>query len=163
MVIWAKWCGKNHKKKIIGEEKSDSGNLTIGPNLKIGYFAQKQTHLNFDKNIFDHFIDETHCPYGKVFSVLNRFLFDKESLQKKVSMLSPGERARFAFAIFAYNDYDFLILDEPANHLDIETKEVIEKSLREFKGTLLLVSHDRYFVEQVGMDRVLNLENGILY
>ena len=78
-------------------------------------------------------------------------------------MLRPGERARFAFAIFAYNDYDFLILDEPANHLDIETKEVIEKSLREFKGTLLLVSHDRYFVEQVGMDRVLNLENGILY
>ena len=77
-------------------------------------------------------------------------------------MLSPGERARFEFAIFSYYDYDMLILDEPDNHLDIETKEVLEESLRAYKGTMLLVSHDRYFVGNSGITKVLNLKNGIL-
>ena len=87
-------------------------------------------------------------------------MFDKKSVQKRVWQLSPGEKARFAFAIFACKDYDLLVLDEPDNHLDIETKEVIEKSLNEFKGTLLLISHDRYFVEMMGVDKVLNLSEG---
>lgn len=149
-------------KSIIGEFEPDAGRIVLGPNMSRGYFAQKQTHLDFEKNLLDHFIEETEIEFGSAFGILRKFLFDKDALSKRVSMLSPGERARFAFAIFAVKNYDFLILDEPTNHLDIETKEVVEKSLREYKGTLLLVSHDRYFVEQVGVDKVLNLENGTL-
>ncbi|MBN1162124.1 ABC-F family ATP-binding cassette domain-containing protein [Patescibacteria group bacterium] len=149
-------------KMIVGEEKPTSGEVKIGNSIEIGYFAQKQTHLDLNKNILEHFTDETHCPNQKAYGYLKRFLFDKDSIQLKVQNLSPGERARFAFAIFAHNDYDMLILDEPTNHLDIETKEVIEESLKEYKGTLLLVSHDRFFVERVGVNKRLNLSSGRL-
>lgn len=149
-------------KIIIGEEEIDAGNVQVGLNVKIGYFAQKQTHLDLDKTVFDHFIAETKCPFNHAFGTLKKFLFEGNDLKKKISHLSPGERARFAFAIFAYADYDLLILDEPTNHLDIEAKEVIEQSLADFKGTLLLVSHDRYFVECVGVDKLLNLREGTL-
>jgi len=149
-------------KLIMGEEKPNKGNLKIGENVKVGYFAQKQSFLNYNKNLLDHYIEETGCPYGKAYGNLQKFLFKKNDLQKRVKSLSPGQRARFAFAIFAYNDYDFLVLDEPSNHLDIETKVVIEESLSKFKGTILLVSHDRFFVERVGVTKLLNLREGKL-
>jgi len=149
-------------KLILGEEKPDSGEIRLGENISIGYFAQKQTFLNYEKNLLDHFIEDTSCPYEKAFGNLNRFLFNKDDLKKKVKSLSPGQRARFAFSIFAHKDYDFLILDEPTNHLDIETKEVIEESLSNFKGTLLLVSHDRFFIEKIGITKVLQLKQGNL-
>ena len=149
-------------KLILGKEKATQGEVQLGENIKIGYFAQKQTYLNYENNLLDQYLEDTGCPYGKAFGNLQQFLFKKDDLKKRVKNLSPGQRARFAFSIFAYNDYDFLILDEPTNHLDIETKEVIEKSLSEFKGTLLLVSHDRYFVERVGMTKVIKLEQGRL-
>ena len=147
---------------ITGKETSTSGNIKIGTNIRVGYFAQKQTHLNSNKNLVEQFIEETKCPYEKSFGHLKKFLFDKDMLRQRVGNLSPGQRARFAFAIFAYNDYDLLILDEPTNHLDIETKEVIEKSLANYKGTLLLVSHDRYFVGNVEITKILNLKEGKL-
>jgi ATP-binding cassette, subfamily F, member 3 len=149
-------------KMIMQEEKPTDGAIRIGNALKIGYFAQKQTHLDYDKTLFDYFIEETGCFFGKAYGLLEKFLFDKDMIQKKIRFLSPGQRARFAFAIFSYNDYDMLILDEPTNHLDIETKEAIEESLSNYKGTLLLVSHDRFFVERVGMTQRLNLSAGRL-
>ncbi len=149
-------------KLIMGEEQPTSGNITIGENMRIGYFAQKQTHLDYDKSLLDHFLEKTNCGYDKAFGMLGKFLFDKDAIKKRVRNLSPGERARFAFAIFATEDYDMLILDEPTNHLDIDTKEVIEKSLSNYEGTLLLVSHDRYFVESVGVEKLLNLREGTL-
>jgi len=147
-------------KLITGKETPTKGNVKIGTNIRVGYFAQSQTYLNYDKNLLKQFIEETKCPYEKSFGHLKKFLFDKDMLVQRVGDLSPGQRARFAFAIFAYNDYDLLILDEPTNHLDIETKEVIEKSLTNYKGTLLLVSHDRYFVGNVGITKMLNLKDG---
>lgn len=149
-------------KLIMEEEKPTIGDIVVGNNLRIGYFAQKQTHLDFEKNIQEHFIELTKCSYGESFGALKKFLFEGEALKKRVKNLSPGERARFAFAIFANEDYDMLILDEPTNHLDIETKEAIENSLKDYEGTLLLVSHDRYFVERVGINKRLNLRNGCL-
>ena len=143
-------------------ESPTSGKIKIGPNIKIGYFAQKQTHLDYTQSVFEYFIAQTGCFYADAYSKLAQFNFEKNDLKKQIKHLSPGQRARFAFAIFAYNDYDFLILDEPSNHLDIETKEVIEESLQKFTGTLLLVSHDRFFVERVGIDKRLNLQNGRL-
>ncbi len=156
-------AGKSTLVKIImGEEEINSGEVKLGNNIRVGYFAQKQSKLDFNKSVYDQFIAETGCDRGKAYGVLKKFLFDGDAIKKKVSQLSPGERARFAFAIFAYEDYDFLILDEPTNHLDIETKEAIEQSLLEFKGTLLLVSHDRYFVESIGVDKILNLRENAL-
>jgi len=149
-------------KMILGEEEPTTGEVQLGERMKIGYFAQKQTHLDYETSLLEHYIDETHCPYGQAFGNLKKFLFKDDELKKKIKNLSPGQRARFAFAIFAYNDYDFLILDEPTNHLDIETKEVIEQSLSDFKGTLLLVSHDRFFVERVGITKVIGLKEGKL-
>ncbi len=156
-------AGKSTIVKIImGDEQAISGLSKVGDNIKVGYFAQKQTHLDYDQDLFEHFIASTGCPYYVAYKYLDNFLFSKDDIKKRVRNLSPGERARFAFAIFAYKDYDMLILDEPSNHLDIEAKEVIEESLSKFKGTLLLISHDRYFVERVGIDKVLNLKDGIL-
>lgn len=156
-------AGKSTIVKMIMEEEAPSeGIITIGNNIKIGYFSQVQSGLNSKNTLQEEFIEKTGCYFGKAYGYLEKFLFDKESVQKRIDQLSPGERARFAFSIFAYNNYDLLILDEPDNHLDIETKEVIEKSLREFTGTILLVSHDRYFVESVGIDKVFNLKEGTL-
>jgi ATP-binding cassette, subfamily F, member 3 len=155
--------GKTTIVKIInGEETLTEGEIQLGTNIKVGYFAQKQTKLNSDMSLLDSFIDETGCFFGDAHGMLKKFLFEKDDVKKRVKDLSPGQRARFAFAIFAFKDYDFLILDEPTNHLDIETKEVIENSLRDFEGTVLLVSHDRFFVERVGITNILNLTEGRL-
>lgn len=147
---------------IKGDDIPTNGDIRVGENLKIGYFAQKQTHLDYAKNLLELFIEDTGCYYGDAFAKLRKFMFEREDLQKSVGDLSPGQRARYAFAIFAAKDYDMLILDEPDNHLDIDTKEVLENSLREYKGTLLLVSHDRFFVERVGVAKILNLREGVL-
>ncbi len=147
-------------KLIIGEEQPTGGIVKIGDNIKIGYFAQKQTHLNYDKDLLTYFIEETGCYYGDAFAHLKKFMFEKDELKKKITNLSPGQRARFAFAIFSYKNYDMFVLDEPDNHLDIDTKEVLEESLSNYNGTLLLISHDRFFVERAGVKKVLNLTQG---
>lgn len=149
-------------KMIMGQEQPTTGDITIGNNLKIGYYAQNAEGMDTDKNLLDYYLDTTGCDYGKAFGQLQRFMFNKDDLKKPIRHLSPGQRARYSFAIFAYNDYDLLILDEPTNHLDIITTEVIEESLINYKGTLILVSHDRFFVERLGVDKVLNLRLGSL-
>ncbi len=149
-------------KLIVGDEKPSNGIVKIGDNLKVGYFAQKQTYLDYSENLMDYFMLQTGCKFEEVFGKLKKFMFEKDDLKKKIGNLSPGQRARYAFAVFAYNNYDMLILDEPDNHLDIETKEVLENSLRDYRGTLLLISHDRYFVERVEINKLLYLKNGSL-
>ena len=157
-------AGKSTLVKIVmGLETPTAGEVKVGENIKIGYFSQIQERIKSRKNIKDEFIDRTNCFYGAVGNYLSKFLFsEKDITEKLVSQLSPGERARFEFAIFSFKDYDLLILDEPDNHLDIETKEVLEQSLRDYKGTILLVSHDRYFVGNSGITSVLNLKDGVL-
>lgn len=149
-------------KMIMGEQGHDSGNLKIGNNLKIGYFAQTNDALNYDSTLFDFFMNESGLSYGQIYGTLEKFLFSKEASKKKIKSLSPGERARLKLALFTLKEYEFLILDEPTNHLDIAAKEVIEEALRNYDGTLLLVSHDRYFVSEVGVDKVFELRNGKL-
>jgi ATP-binding cassette subfamily F protein 3 len=157
-------AGKTTLVKIVmGLEKPDSGEVKIGENIEIGYFSQIQKRTASKKNLVEEFIARTNCFYGAVGGYLAKFLFtEKDVFGKSINQLSPGERARFEFAIFSFKDYDLLILDEPDNHLDIETKEVLEQSLREYKGTILLVSHDRYFVGNSGITKVLNLKEGVL-
>jgi ATPase subunit of ABC transporter with duplicated ATPase domains len=150
-------------KMIMGLEQPTAGEIKVGEGVKVGYFSQTQSQLNPNARLMDEFTNQTRLFEGVAIGYLRKYLFDKDTHNKKISQLSPGERARFAFAIFAVNNYDLLILDEPDNHLDIETKQVLEQSLREFKGALLLVSHDRYFVEMVGVEKLVNLRDGRLY
>jgi len=155
--------GKSTLVKIIyGIEDADNGEVTLGENIDIGYFSQVQPNTKNSNNILDEFTSRTGCFFAHAYGYLNKFLFKKEELNKLISQLSPGERARFELAVFSYYDYDMLILDEPDNHLDIETKEVLEDSLNQYEGTLLLVSHDRYFVGNSGITKVLNLKEGKL-
>lgn len=150
-------------KLVMGLEKPKRGEVKIGDNLRIGYFSQIQETKGCLKNIREEFIDRTKCFYGNAGGYLSKFLFTKNDIElKSLKQLSPGERARFEFAVFSYKDYDMLILDEPDNHLDIETKEVLEQSLKAYRGTILLVSHDRYFVANSGITSVLNLKDGEL-
>lgn len=156
-------AGKSTLIKIInGIESIDCGDVKLGDNIRVGYFSQIQPIIDHDRDILEEFTSRTGCFYGKAYGYLEKFLFKREDLNKKVCMLSPGERARFEFAIFSFFNYDMLILDEPDNHLDIDTKEILEQSLSKYIGTMLLVSHDRYFVGNSGISRVLNLKNGNL-
>lgn len=144
---------------IIGKLKPLKGEVLWGENINWTIFSQNQKHLNMDQTVEDYFLTNTGIPYHSSFKILEKFLFPKELRNYKLKQLSPGQRARISFAVFAQHEYNFLILDEPTNHLDIQTKEIIEDALLEFKGAVLLISHDRYFVRSVGIDRVITLED----
>ncbi|MBG9986549.1 ABC-F family ATP-binding cassette domain-containing protein [Facklamia sp. DSM 111018] len=137
-------------KTILGELPTLSGNVVIGSNVSIGYYAQNVNTLDESLTILETLwqahdnIDE-----WKIRSILGSFLFSGEAVEKKVSLLSGGEKARLALALLATNHDNTLLLDEPTNHLDIDSKEVLENSLIEFDGSLFFVSHDRYFINRI--------------
>lgn len=147
-------------KLIVGEYSPDKGEVKMGDNLKWGYFSQSQSHLNPNDQLQEYFMRATNISFSQSFGILSKFLFPKELLQLKIGSLSPGQRARLSFAVFAQQKLDFLILDEPTNHLDIRSKEVIEEAFRNYQGAMLLISHDRYFVENIGVDRTVTIEAG---
>lgn len=147
-------------KLIIKQLQPNTGEIKWGNAIRWDYFAQDQTHIPMDKTVEDYFLEQTNVSYSQSFGLMEQFLFDKEYRTKLIGKLSPGQRARLAFAIFTQHEYECLILDEPTNHLDIGTKEVIERALREFKGAVILISHDRYFAESIKPDIMITLENG---
>jgi ATPase subunit of ABC transporter with duplicated ATPase domains len=149
-------------KLILNQLVPDTGTTEIGSGLRYTYFSQDQSHLDMNDTVENYFLQHTGASYSSSFGMLERFLFPKELRTTRISRLSPGQRARLSFAVFSMKEYDFLILDEPTNHLDIRSKEVIEDALREFKGAILLISHDRYFVESVGYDRQVTIKDGKL-
>jgi len=146
---------------ITGILAADTGRVEVGSNVHWGYFRQNQEHLPFNQTLKYYFQENTGIGDQALYGVLKAFLFDKDYFDRKIGLLSPGERARLGFAVFAQQKLDLLILDEPTNHLDIWTKEAIEASLREFEGAVLLVSHDRYFVEEIQVDTVYHIQNGM--
>lgn len=146
-------------KLIINQLKPISGEIKIGDNLNWAYFSQDQSHINLNLTLEEAFLNGTGLTYSQSFGVMEKFLFTKDMRNMKVSKLSPGQRARLSFAIFSMKKYDFMILDEPTNHIDIQSKEIIEESLREYKGAILLVSHDRYFVQSVKASRGITIKD----
>jgi len=143
---------------ILGQDKPTTGTVRLGYNLRIGYYDQQLAGLNLDNTVIDELwqLRPKDNP-GEVRSYLGRFLFSGDEVFKKVSDLSGGEQSRVALAKLLLANANFLILDEPTNHLDISSKEVLEEALTEFPSTMIIVSHDRYFLDRV-VNKILFME-----
>ncbi|NQY04954.1 MAG: ABC-F family ATP-binding cassette domain-containing protein, partial [Flavobacteriaceae bacterium] len=141
--------GKSTLAKIIVGEIEHEGNLKLGHNVQLGYFAQNQAeYLDGEKTVLDTMIDEANDTNRiKVRDMLGAFLFRGDEVEKKVKVLSGGERNRLALCKMLLNPFNVLIMDEPTNHLDIKSKNVLKQALMNFEGTLILVSHDRDFLQ----------------
>ena len=141
--------GKSTLAKIIVGDLKHDGNLKIGHNVQIGYFAQNQAeYLDGSKTVLDTMIDAANeTNRSKVRDILGSFLFRGEEVDKYVRVLSGGERNRLALAKLMLQPFNVLVMDEPTNHLDIKSKNVLKDALQRFEGTLILVSHDRDFLQ----------------
>lgn len=134
--------------------KEDEGIIDIGANVRIGYLDQNVTFENEEYTVLDSFREVMPVSEGQARAILARFLFYDEDVFKKVSMLSGGERSRLRLCQLMYQDINLLVLDEPTNHLDINSREVLEQALMEFEGTILFISHDRYFINKIASEIV---------
>ena len=144
-------------KSLIGQLPFLKGTAHFGTNVSIGYYDQTQADLHSNKTILAELWDEhPTTPEKEIRTMLGGFLFSKEDVEKTIPLLSGGEKARVALAKLAMNRENFLILDEPTNHLDIDNKEVLENALIDYEGTLLFVSHDRYFINRIA-NKVIEL------
>ncbi|MCM3090553.1 MULTISPECIES: ribosomal protection-like ABC-F family protein [unclassified Cytobacillus] len=136
-------------KMMLGELEPDAGEIRIGSNLKVGYLSQHVFTNEDDQSVIDAFREGLAVTEGEARHILAGFLFYGYTVFRKVSQLSGGEKMRLRLAQLMHRDINFLILDEPTNHLDIESREVLEEVLEEFNGTILAVSHDRYFINRI--------------
>ncbi len=156
-------CGKTTLLKIlIGKEKADFGTFNFGANVKVGYFDQSLAGLDEKKTALDEIWDE-HKNFNEteVRSALAMFLFKGEDVYKKIGDLSGGEKARIALLKLMLTGANLLLLDEPTNHLDIRSREALENALLSYGGTVLTVSHDRYFINKLSTKIVRFYEDGI--
>lgn len=151
-IIGENGTGKSTLLKIIlGHLEPDSGEVKLGSRIKAGYLSQ---HIFSDpemqeETVIDVFRDQVSVSYGEARHILARFLFYGPDVFQKLSSLSGGEKMRLRLAQLMYQETNLLVLDEPTNHLDIESREVLEETLQEFDGTILGVSHDRYFLDKL--------------
>jgi ATPase subunit of ABC transporter with duplicated ATPase domains len=148
-------------KIILGQTKADSGEIKTGQGIQLGYLPQTEDFLR-ENTLLQEFLKHVEIEEGVGRRLLNRFRLTADDVHKKISELSSGERSRLTLAIIMAKKANCLILDEPSNHLDLEVLNELEKALKEYKGTLIVVSHDRYFVKRVGFDIMLELRNGEL-
>ncbi|TVY09802.1 ribosomal protection-like ABC-F family protein [Paenibacillus cremeus] len=146
-------------KTLIGQHQPDRGSFDWGANVRIGYYDQEQTGLNMNATVLDELWNMyPHLEEARIRTVLGNFLFSGEDVFKKVGSLSGGEKARVALAKLMLQKANVLILDEPTNHLDLYSKEVLESALIDYEGTLLFISHDRYFLNKMA-ERMLELSS----
>ena len=162
-LIGPNGCGKTTLLRDIVEQ-GDWRNpvIRIGPSLSIGYCAQQQEILDGENTVFEELMEIKDANKEQVLGILARFLFQDEEVYKQIRYLSGGERNRLQLARLMLLKSNFLILDEPTNHLDIPTREAVEQALAEFAGTILVVSHDRYFLDKV-VDHVAEVKDRQLH
>ena len=162
-IIGDNGTGKTTILKIINDlVPADSGTITLGTNVHIGYYDQEHHVLHPDKTLFDEISDEYPSLTGtQIRNTLAAFLFTGDDVFKLIRDLSGGERGRVSLAKLMLSESNFLILDEPTNHLDIASKEILEDALNAYEGTVLYVSHDRYFINRTA-SRILELSGGQL-
>ncbi|MFR1546402.1 MAG: ribosomal protection-like ABC-F family protein [Waltera sp.] len=160
-IIGDNGSGKTTLLKILnGLVPADQGTFRLGSNVEIGYYDQEHHVLHSEKTLFEEISDD--YPYlnnTQIRNVLAAFLFTGENVFKRISDLSGGERGRVSLAKLVLSNANFLILDEPTNHLDIMSKEILEDALNGYEGTILYVSHDRYFINRTA-HRILDLTEG---
>ena len=162
-LIGGNGTGKTTILKILNRlESKDSGTLTYGSRVRVGYFDQEHHDLDQSKTIFEEMSDSfPEMNNTKIRNVLAAFLFTGEDVFKNISDLSGGERGRLSLAKLMLSPANLLMLDEPTNHLDIPSKEILEDALRNYTGTILTVSHDRYFINRIAT-RIIDLRNKVL-
>jgi ATP-binding cassette subfamily F protein 3 len=155
--------GKTTILKIInGIIQADSGKIKLGSKVKIGYYDQEHNVLHKDKTLFEEISDEyPNLTNTQIRNVLAAFLFTNDDVFKRIKELSGGERGRVSLAKLMLSEANFLILDEPTNHLDITSKEILESALNSYTGTVLFVSHDRYFINKTAT-RILDLTHNTI-
>ncbi|NLB87927.1 MAG: ABC-F family ATP-binding cassette domain-containing protein [Syntrophomonadaceae bacterium] len=149
-VVGPNGCGKTTLLKIIlGQVLPDRGNVNIGSRIIMGYFSQEFENLNQERTVLDEIIYSFDITIEQARTLLGRMLFTGDDVLKTISSLSGGEKARIAILKLLLTGANFLILDDPTNHLDIESRLVVEDMLANYPGTILMVSHDRYFIDQI--------------
>ena len=160
-VIGNNGTGKTTLLKILtGLEEADAGSFSLGSRVQIGYYDQEHQVLHPEKTAFEEISDAyPSMTNTEIRNVLAAFLFTGDDVFKQVKALSGGEQGRLSLAKLMLSEANFLLLDEPTNHLDITSKEILEEALQEYTGTVLYVSHDRYFINQTAT-RILDLCNG---
>lgn len=145
-------------KMVLGQQNADGGEIRLGSQVRIGYLEQEPFTEVGEVRLIDLFREEVALAEGEARQFLAKFLFYGDSVFKQVSALSGGEKVRLKLATLMTKDTNLLILDEPTNHMDIDSREMLEETLAEFKGTILFISHDRYFINKLA-GRIVEFEN----
>ena len=160
LVVGKNGVGKSTLLKLLmGILTPDAGEVRFHPKTDVAYYAQELEQLDLQKTVFENVQTEGYA-VKELRSVLSNFLFYEDDINKKAEVLSPGEKARIALCRILLQKANFLLLDEPTNHLDPETQSIIGKNFDLFEGTIMVVSHNPWFVEQIGINRVLILPAG---
>ncbi|MGB2982725.1 MAG: ABC-F family ATP-binding cassette domain-containing protein [Candidatus Bipolaricaulia bacterium] len=146
---------------ILGEESPTDGSLVVGPSICLGYYAQQHETLDASLSLIDSLRHAAGIPESKAMQTLMRFAFTYDQARRPVADLSGGERSRLQLALIVHSSANFLLLDEPTNNLDIASAEILEDALESFEGSVLVISHDRYFLDRV-VDRIVELTDGRL-
>jgi ATP-binding cassette subfamily F protein 3 len=146
---------------ILGNKTPDTGEIKIGPSISIGHYAQEHETLDFNQTVVDAVRYAGEMSEGRATAFLLHYLFTYKQVSQKIGELSGGERSRLQLALVVLSGANFLLLDEPTNNLDIASAEVLEQALEDFVGTVLVISHDRYFLDRT-VERLLVIEDGQL-
>ncbi len=145
-------------KLILGELEADEGSIRLGAQVVIGYLPQQVSYPDEEQTVLEYFSRLHNLSGGAARAQLAKVLFCNEDVNKKIKFLSGGEKSRLRLCSLTFTGVNFLILDEPTNHLDVDSREVLEETLSEFEGTLLMVSHDRYFISKLA-DKIIAIED----
>lgn len=161
-LIGANGAGKSVLlRMILGKETPDTGEIKIGPSISVGHYSQEHETLDFSQKVVDAVRYAGEMNEGKATAFLLHYLFTYKQVTQKIGDLSGGERSRLQLALLVLSGANFLLLDEPTNNLDIASAEVLEQALEDFVGTVLVISHDRYFLDRT-VERLLVIENNQL-
>jgi ATP-binding cassette subfamily F protein 3 len=157
-------AGKTTLMKLLGHELNPvKGEVIIGQRVSIGYFAQHRTEeLNANNSVYSEVLETASDSHrSEIRNILGLFRFNRDDIEKKIGVLSGGEKSRVSLAKILASPVNFLMMDEPTNHLDMLSREALERALQQYEGTLLLISHDRYFLDKI-VNRVFDLDQGHL-